>query len=211
VNPPNGQPAATLGEIVTVHGTNLDKVLNVVLTNSRVNLNIPPAILPPADISASSLEFTVPDPDAAVSPSVVLTSPSTPVDLPAGLYLLSAQAANGTDVVTTNSLPLAIAPRIIVPPSSPVTPDANGNATVSISCHPLLRKGQQVSLLIGGQEAPANDFPNGTNRPSFTFTSLQATSHAVPVRLRVDGVDSPIIDMTQKHPIFSGPPTVQVA
>jgi hypothetical protein len=205
VTPPNGQPAASLGDTVTVLGTNLNSVLNVVLTNSRVNLKVPPAVLTPTVTSASSLQFTVPDPDVAISPAVVVTSPSNPVDLPAGMYLLSAQASNGTDVITTNSLPLAIAPRIIAPPSTPVVPDAQGNATVSISCLPLLRAGQQVSLLIGNQEAPANAFFNGTDRPSFTFSSLQATNRPVPVRLRVDGVDSPIIDMTQKPPVFSGP------
>ncbi len=204
-NPPNGQPAANLGDTVTVLGTNLSSVTNVVLTNSRLNLNIQPVVLPPSDASAGSLQFTVPDSDIAVSPAVVLTSPSTPVDLPAGLYLLSAQASNGTDVVSTNSLPLAIAPRIVVPPQSPITPDAHGNATVTISCVPLLRVGQQVSLSIGSQEAPANAFSNGTNRVSFTFSSLQATNQPVPVRLRVDGVDSPIIDTTQTPPVFSGP------
>lgn len=210
VNPPNGQPAAILGDTVTVVGANLTSVVNVVLTNSRMNLKIPPVILPPIDTSATSFEFIIPDADAVASPPVVLGSPPVAHDLAAGFYILSAQASNGTDIVATNSLPMAIAPTILVPPSSPITPDGQGNATVTITCAPYLHPGQQASLLIGDQEAPADPFSGPTDKPSFTFTSLQPSNQAVPLRLRVDGVDSPIIDMTKKPPVFSGP-SVRVA
>jgi hypothetical protein len=129
------------------------------------------------------------------------------------VYLLAAQVANGSDIVSTNSLPFAIAPTITTPPSSPITPDAEGNATVIITCAPFLRPGQMVSLIIGGASAPANSFTSPTNTPSFTFSSLAAGSPwspPLPVRLRVDGIDSPVIDMTKTPPVFSGP-TVQIA
>jgi hypothetical protein len=48
-----------------------------------------------------------------------------------------------------------------------------------------------------------------TNSPSFTYPNLQPTSGAVPLRLRVDGIDSPIINMTSTPPAFTGP-TVKV-
>ena len=67
-----------------------------------------------------------------------------------------------------------------------------------------MRPGQDVSLLIGGQEAPADPFTTPTKSPSFTFPDLQPTP-SVPVRLRVDGVDSPILDFTKDPPVFSGP------
>lgn len=209
VNPPNSQPAATLGDSVTVLGANLTGATHVVLTNSRLNLKVAPAILPVTAATASSLQFTVPDNDIFASPPAVIASPPGPADLPAGMYLVSVQTSNGTDVVATNSLPLAIAPKIIVPPTSPIVPDAQGNATVTITCLPFLRIGQQVSLSIGSQEAPANAFTESTSKPSFNFSSLQPTSQPVPVRLRVDGTDSAIINMTSNPPVFSGP-SVQV-
>ncbi len=52
-------------------------------------------------------------------------------------------------------------------------------------------------------------FATPTNSPSFTFPTLQPTGQPVPVRLRVDGIDSPIIDMTKLPPVFTGP-SVQV-
>jgi hypothetical protein len=204
VVPQNGQPAATLGSTVTVQGMKLSGTAQVVLTNSR--LEIPPTTLTPAAMSAASFQFTVPNPP----PPAVTVPPTAPTDLPAGVYSLSAQVSDGTETTATNSLPLAIAPMMTVPPASPITPNAQGSATVTITCAPFLRVGQQVSLLIGSWAAPANPYSAATNTPSFTFSSLQATSQPAPVRLRVDGIDSPIIDMTKTPPVFSGP-FVQVA
>jgi hypothetical protein len=74
-----------------------------------------------------------------------------------------------------------------------------------------VRPAQQASLIIGGQQAPADPFSVPTNSPSFTFETLESTGGAsVPVRLRVDGIDSPIIDMSlPDQPVFTGP-SVQV-
>jgi hypothetical protein len=198
INPPLGQPAALLGDTVTVQGVNLAAATGVVLTNSRLGVH---QTIAATATSGSSLSFTLPDP-APPAP------PAGPTDLPAGVYLLSGQVPNGSDLVATNTLPLAIAPSITAPPASPVTPDANGSATVTITCAPFLRPGQEVFLLIGGSAAPANPFAAPTNTPSFTFSSLSPDSPPsppLPVRLRVDGIDSPIIDMTSTPPLFSGP------
>jgi hypothetical protein len=207
VIPANSQPAASLGGTVTVQGANLAGATSVVLVNSR--LGIQQTIPVSVSGSGSSLQFTVPNPPPPMPP---VTSASL-TDLPAGVYLLAAQVANGADLVSTNSLPLAIAPTITGPPASPIVPDANGNATVTITCAPFLRPGQEVALIIGGASAPASPFANPTNTPSFTFSSLASSSPTLPplpVRLRVDGIDSPIIDLTQSPPVFTGP-TVQIA
>jgi uncharacterized protein DUF4255 len=204
VIPPGGQPAASLGDTVTVQGANLSSAINVVLINSR--LGIQQTIPASASGSGTSLQFTVPNPLPPVPNAA-------PADLPAGVYLLSAEVANGADIVSTNSLAFAIAPTITKPPPSPITPDAEGNATVSITCAPFLRPGQEASLIIGSASTPASAFIKPTNTPSFTFSSLAPASPPLPplpVRLRVEGIDSPIIDMTRTPPVFSGP-TVQVA
>ncbi len=62
-----------------------------------------------------------------------------------------------------------------------------------------------MSLLIGGQQAPAGPFTTPTRSPAFTFATLLPTGGAVPVRLRVDGVDSPILDLTSAQATFTGP------
>jgi Pvc16 N-terminal domain len=198
VAPPGGQPAAALGDNVTVNGQNLLGATAVVLTSSR--LGIPQTVTGLSSVGNSSFQFTVPNP--------ALPPPQTnPTDLPAGLYLLSAQVPVGTSTVSTNGLPLAIAPKITSLSPASLTSGTTPQ-TLTVSCTPYLRPQQQVSLLIGGQETIATAFTAPTNSPSFTFQSLQKTGVPVPVRLRVDGVDSSIIDMTKTPPVFLGPPTV---
>jgi hypothetical protein len=128
--------------------------------------------------------------------------PAAPGELAAGIYELFAQVPWSSAVVNTNSLPFAIAPNIDT--WAPGTLTA-GLVHVTVPCVPFLRPGQQVFLIIGDQQAVADAFTAPTNSPSFTFPALQPTNGFVPARLRVDGVDSPIVDMTTTPPSFSGP------
>jgi len=156
-----------------------------------------------ATVQDDSFRFTIPN------PSLPPPQPN-PSDLPAGVYTLTARVPSGSDVLFTNGLPLAVAP-VIGASWAPGTIGAGSNVSVSVPCAPYLRSSQQASLIIGGQEAPADSFSAPTNSPSFTFEKLTSTSgDSVPVRLRVDGIDSPIIDLTvPDQPVFAGP-TVQV-
>ena len=83
VTPPNRQPAAALGDTVTVAGENLAGTTGVILSNSR--LGIQQTVTPLPSVGGSSFQFTLPPPAAAPTP------PTPPTDLPAGVYLLSAQ------------------------------------------------------------------------------------------------------------------------
>jgi Pvc16 N-terminal domain len=183
VSPAAGQPAATLNTVVTVEGTHLTGATGVVLNNSLRRIS---QTLAPTTLSDISLTFKPPD-------------LGTPTELAAGIYDLSVQMPSAT---MTNSLPFAIAPEILV--GAPTTL-ASGPATVTISCRPFLRPGQQVFLIIGDQQAIAEPFTAATNLPSFTYSKLLPTIGAVPMRLRVDGIDSPIINMASKPPAFTGP------
>jgi hypothetical protein len=198
VTAPNGQPAAVLGDTVTVTGSGLTGVSGLILSSLR--LAVPQTLSPVAGGTDTSFEFIVPNP--------MLPTPQTnPSDLPAGVYTLTAQTPSTTVPVTvtaSNSLPFAIAPHIL-PSWAPGTLTAGASVVVQVPCAPYLRPGQEVSLIIGSQQAPAEVFTSPTNTPSFLFTPLQATGQAVPVRLRVDGIDSPIVDMTRTPPVFMQP------
>jgi hypothetical protein len=184
--PPAGQPAACLGDTVTVQGTHLQGASGVVLINRQKGVER--SITTLLNSTDSSFQFAIPNDPAA---------------LPAGVYLLNAQVPSGSDSLQTNGLALAIAPRIDSSwPPGPLTSGAN--VAVTVPCLPDVRPGQQVSLVIGSQEAPADAFTSPTGSPSFTFPSLEATTSPVPVRLRVDGLDSPIVDRTKTPPLFSG-------
>ncbi|HLJ27807.1 MAG TPA: DUF4255 domain-containing protein [Candidatus Angelobacter sp.] len=189
--PPNGQTVALLNDIVTVRGSHLNGANSALLVNQP--RGIKRTITFPPNVNAGSFQIQV---------------PNDPGGIPAGVYVVSAQIPSAPDVLQTNGVPLSVAASI-TPGSIPATIASGSNVVVSLTCTPKLFAGQQVFLLIGNQAAPVDPFTVSTSSPSFTYPSLQATGHPVPVRLRVDGVDSPIIDMTHTPPQFSGP-AVQV-
>jgi Pvc16 N-terminal domain len=185
--PPNGQTVALLNDIVTVRGSHLNGANGALLVNQP--RGIKRTITFPPNVNAGSFQFQV---------------PNDPGGIPAGVYVVSAQIPSAPDVLQTNGVPLSIAAKI-TPGSIPAAIASGSNVAVSLTCAPKLFAGQQVFLLIGTQAAPVDPFAGSTSSPSFTYPSLQATGHAVPVRLRVDGVDSPIIDTTHIPPQFFGP------
>ena len=196
VIPPSGQPAAQLGDTVTVSGAALAGSTSVLLTNAR--LGISQTLPATAGSSEASIQFTVPNP--------ALPPPQPdPTDLPAGMYSLSATFSVAGQNTVSNSLPMSISATIDAT-WAPGTLTGGSKVAVSVPCVPYLRPGQEVSLLIGGQQAPADPFTTPTRSPSFTFATLQSTDgSAVPVRLRVDGVDSPILNLTSATASFTGP------
>jgi hypothetical protein len=194
VEPPNVQPVACLGDSVSIQGSHLTGATKVLLLNPRIqNPLVPsPYSVVPAQVTPTSVQFTL---------------PNDPANLPAGFYSLTVQIKTATDVLSTNSLPLVIAPKIVS--GVPLTM-ASGPASLTVSCAPNLQAGQEVSLFIGGQEAPVNNLSaTAISSPSFAYASLQSTTRPVPVWLRVDGADGPTlrIDPATKTPVFSAPMT----
>jgi hypothetical protein len=187
VLPPGGQPGANLGDTVTVQGANLNGATGVLLINSL--RQIQQSVTPLINVANTSFQFVPPNLGA-------------PGELAAGIYNLAAQIPSGPDTLNTNSLPFAIAPNISTWAPGVI---ASGNVTLTVPCTPFLRPGQEVFLIIGDQQAAADPFTTATNSPSFHYPALQPTGGLVPARMRVDGVDSPIINMTTTPPVFSGP------
>jgi hypothetical protein len=186
----NSQIAAQLGEPVTLHGHDLDgSGHTVLLTNARLG------------IDTTILAVTVPDASTAT-----FTLPSTTVDFPAGfpagIYAATLQLVHGSDPLPrlTNQLPLSIAP--VVALASPVTLAADGSLTLTPTCTPGLSQGQRVSLILGGHEVVAEPFPAGTTTPSFVFKRFSPGKYWV--RLRVDGVDSRLVNYKATPPAFIG-------
>ena len=105
--------------------------------------------------------------------------------------------------MTTNSLPFAIAPDIST--WAPGVP-ASGSINVTVPCTPFLRPGQEVSAdyrqPAGGGRSLHRTRPM---LPHLPIPILQPTGGAVPARMRVDGIDSAIINLTATPPTYSGP------
>jgi hypothetical protein len=179
VVPPPGQAGACQGDSVSVMGGSLGDTVKVVLSNSQFGIR---HVFDPDMVKSTSVQFTVPV-DAGESP------PNLPADLPAGIYLLSLQVQPPglSTPISTNSLPFAVAPKITSgPPGSVQGP----TFTLQPSCLPNVLSRQQVSLVLGTLEMAAVPFTGSTATPVFNFTNVSPGTYLV--RIRVDGIDSPV-------------------
>ncbi len=194
LQPPDTQPAARLGEIIQLRGRNLSGAnLGVRLVSSRL----------PSELSRQ------PEP-GATNEEVSFRLTGTPADLAAGIYqvALELQRPGETFSRVTNSLALLVAPTITSPLPLLVTRDAAGSAVIPISCSPEVRPLQRTTLVVGDREVLADPHPNQT--PSLTFSLPDADPGDHLLRLRVDGVESLLVDRSTTPPSFDASQRVTI-
>jgi hypothetical protein len=118
-----------------------------------------------------------------------------------GVYAASLLVADpNLPAIATNTVPLAVAPRVTVSPlaASP------GTVSLVVTCTPRLRDEQQAAtrLYFGSTEVLPDNITNPgdpTQPTTLAFTITGVPAGRYPVRLRVDGIDSlPVV--------FSGTP-----
>ena len=135
--------------------------------------------------------------------------PDAPAEWPAGLYGLTVvlrpegEDEQTTEALerTTSALPLLLAPQITTEPM-PTTAerDANRTATLELECSPEVRPEQRVSLFLGDREIFAE--PHEEQTSSLTFLITDAPVGTYRLRLRVDDVDSLLVDLSKQPPVF---------
>jgi hypothetical protein len=187
---PNNQTAARLGDTLVLTGQHLDGTAVGVVFNHPL-WNTPVEIAPLAGNTATSLRVLL---------------PNAPVVWPTGFYTIAVwvQRPGESFRRLTNQVTIALAPRITISPAS--TPAA-GNIVYTVTCNPEIRPDQRASLLIE-TEVLADPHPAQTSTLTFTVASLRPGVYFV--RLRVDGVDSLLIDRTVTPPIFDATQKVTV-
>ncbi|MFP2933438.1 DUF4255 domain-containing protein [Pyxidicoccus sp. 3LG] len=188
---PHQQPSIRLGEVISITGHRLtDGPARVALTHSRWS---GPQFFTPGPVTSRSASFTLP------------TGATAEASLPAGIYTLSLALTRkaGDPEYLTNALPFTLAPVLesISPTSG--SPDPTGVLALTASVAPQVQPGQRVSLIVGDREfkAEALAVPGG----SLSFLLKGLTPGKYRVRLRVDGVDSLVVDRTTTPPTFVGP------
>jgi hypothetical protein len=184
VAPPAKLPVAQLGKVVTLEGFHLDGTnRSVVLTNDRFNIE---ESLPATGGGATKLEFSIPATRAA--------------DFPAGVYRVGGrvQPPGDSQVRITNQLALTLAPDIA---GLPMTVTRSGTtASFALTFTPAARPGQLVRLVLGGSEYVPQPFTSPTTTLNFVIPDAPVGNHLT--RLRIDGIDSPIIDVEARPPKF---------
>jgi len=195
------QVVAQLDKTITINGHHLGGTSrSVVLINERFKVNQDIPI--PDDENNAKIEFKL---------------PNSPTLFPVGFYQLAVKliSPTKTDPRTTNQISLMVAPEITTPlPINNLAINADGSATIKLVCRPEVRREQKVSLLFGDQEIKASAFATPlTNKLTFevvkpivdSILSLPPLKRPQLIRLRVDNIESPIIDrspMPEKSPVF---------
>lgn len=178
----NGQPAATVGATVELSGHHLDGTNPLILlSNSRFEIS--QAVPAAGGGSSIKTSFTVPS-------------------VPVGFYQLAMQVIlpGESNPRVSNTLALVIGPEITTALPIAVARDGSGVATLVLAVQPQIQPGQSVSLLLGTQEIAHGAITVATG--SLSFTVAAAPTGEFLLRLRVDGIDSPIIDRSATPPAF---------
>lgn len=195
VVPPNQQPSVLLGGTLTLLGHDLGGLTSQL----RFESPLLAAPLPPVAAAGGS------------SPAKLLVAiPNAPADWPAGHWSVSAIVNRpGEPPRTSNALPFALAPAIVtkmVGPDEVLDTDitrAAGVLTIKLKSRPQVLPQQKVTLIVGERELSANARTAKTADLTFVASGPAAPPPGTyPVRLRVDGVESHLIDRTKTPPQF---------
>ena len=198
VQPPGSKAGAEPGDRIVIKGLHLDNPDITVRFRHRL-LDEALELVPTGERTAAKLEVQIPD-TAADS-----QMPGTWVP---GVYNLTLQQKRPSlPVVTSNTIPMALAPRIVDIDPRNANP---GPVSLKVQCIPQIREDQQVVLVLVDREIPSQAVdtpPDPAQATTVTFDFDIDVSEAPPdvyvVRLRVDGIDSiPVIFSDTAPPEF---------
>lgn len=199
---PQRRPSLQLGQTLRLVGTRLDGTdLEVRFQHARLD---DPIVLTDTNIvsqSATEIEVQLPEPGDADDPLAPQNQwlvghygVQLAVRFPSGEQLGVEQLR------VTNQLPVALAPQIVTDaPSITVEPNAiTGGVTITLQTLPSILPEQRVALLVGDRELLAQSRSDRTNTLVFEATDIPAGDYYI--RLRIDGVDSLLIQDYEARP-----------
>ena len=183
-NPPGSQPSVNLGDTLTLIGEHLDG------TNVSIVFN--------HSVWTTPVQIAIPPGPAATATRVQVAIPHSPSVWPAGFYTVQVMVQRPSEsyLRSTNLVTFSLAPSITISPASA----ASGSIIYTVTSVPDVWPQQRVSLLLGSQEIAAGAHTSQAN--SFTFAAEAVTPGDYFVRLRVDGVDSLLVDRSVTPPVF---------
>ncbi len=192
VQPPNQQPSVRLGERLILRGYHLQSQGDVIVRFMHPRWSRP---------------FDLTSQPGAMDTEVVVELPERSQDWPAGFYTVMVQVRQGEQVRMTNELSFSLAPKILRFDISPP-------GTLTVTCEPHVWPGQRVVLLVGDRELlPQVDLdasPRTEKTNTLVFNLREIPSGDYFLRLRVDGVDSLLVDRSVVPPVFDVSQKVQV-
>jgi hypothetical protein len=193
VAPADGQLFVRLGGVIVLTGARLAGTsVSIRLANQRRAVSVTVTV-PPADVTDGSVQVTL---------------PSNPAAFPAGIWTAQAVISRaGEQDWITNELPFGLAPTLTLPAT--VTIDGAGTATIALACEPEVGPDQDCALVLGS-ELIALPAPRAGSVSTVSFAVPEASPGSYPVRLRVDGVDSLLIDAAASPPAYDATQVVVI-
>lgn len=194
VLPPN-QISAQLGDTITLKGS--------MLSGDHVSVQFShPLLTVPLTVSAVTVtdsEVTVAlrsDPPQSGAPQ----ADDSTVWI-AGAYMIAVIISKQAQPdQTTNAMSLAVSPTITSKLPMKAKKAKNGAVTCNFTCTPEVRPQQRVAVLLGSQEIQLPPATESTGQISVPLTAVNSGNYFL--RLRVDGVDSQLVDRSTSPPQF---------
>lgn len=196
VEPLDGQPVMRLGGRVAIDGFAFaggDATVRFTEPGTGVVLEL----VPLAPAAPNRLLVDLPS-GAALAPAHPLAgSGNDPGAWRIGAYSVDVRVLDGGGRETfSNALPMALAPATT--PSAAPDP---GGTEITMTSEPPIRPGQTVAILVGQETAQLDSPVAPADQVQAVFPDL-ASGAELPVRLRVDGIDSPVIDRQAEPPVL---------
>jgi hypothetical protein len=150
-------------------------------------------------LSRAGNAWELPAAEGATAHQVRFSIPSDR-GLGAGVHGITVVAGATDRMIASNMLALAITPRIVS--KLPITARIrSGGIAVDLEVSPPVQPGQFVSLLLGAREVRGPQVQSAQSRLHFAVPAIQPGVYVL--RVRVDGVDTPVIQRPeQAHPQF---------
>jgi hypothetical protein len=175
--PPNRQPAAQPGDVLTLTGSYLSATSAVQVTHP---LAAQPLMLAPLSLTASQVTVQLPDPP----------------QLPAGIVTVAAtfdalmdQATGAAPAtVTSNAVPVALAPKLVSDAPLTAKLTQNGPTTVTVNCSPEVQPRQTIALIVGSQLVSSEPLQAASSQLSFGLQGFTTGTYLL--RVRIDQADS---------------------
>ncbi len=186
VQPPHQQPSVRLGETLTLTGHHLQSEGNTIVRFVHSRLPFSLDVIP--QLGANNTQITV-------------EIPSQNQDFPAGFYTVMVLLQQDGQQRVTNALSFSLAPKI--------QQFEINNSILTLICQPQILPEQKVFLLIGDRELLPQNITQKTDILGFNISNIPPGEYFL--RLRVDGVDSLLINRSVQPPVFDVSQRVQVS
>lgn len=177
-----------LGDAVTVRGHHLAGTQRaIVLRNDRFGVEHEIAVADGTD--EDEFSFNV---------------PLLPAALPVGVYRLELRVLrpDESEPRISNTVPVALAPAITTFPPIAMARSGANLLSLTLGLQPEVRVGQSVVLMMDTREAAAQPFAANAGQLNFEFANAPPAGGTPLLRLKVDGVESTVVNRTVRPPAF---------